>query len=472
MPFLRHLPRRNVRFHFIITRAAPPVKQSPICVPTHFYLTTSHLSDIMIVYDKIHRYETYIKDLSEEAIMQKKKNKKWVRFRHRVVRNLLYLPMRAYVALRYRIRIDRFRQQEKRPYLILLNHQTPFDQFFVGMSFRGPVYYLATEDIFSNGWVSSLIRYLVAPIPIKKQTTDVRAILNCIRVVKEGGTIAIAPEGNRTYSGRTEYMSPSIAPLARKLGLPIVLYRIEGGYGTEPRWSDVIRRGKMHGYVSRVIPPEEYAAMTDDELFAIIRDGLYVDEAKADREFRHKKCAEYLERAAYICPDCGFSVFESRNDTVTCLTCRKQIRYLPTKELRGVGFDFPFRFFSEWYDYQQKFINDCDVTALTEKPLFTDRATISRVIPCERKEPIYEDVPVTLYGDRVMVGEGESTMLLPFDEVTAAAVLGRNKLNIYHDGNIYQFKGDKRFNALKYVHICHRYQNIRKGDPHEQFLGL
>ena len=403
---------------------------------------------------------------------KKKKSKKWLRFRHRVVRRLLWPPFWIYASLRYHIQIEPFREQEKRPYLILLNHQTPFDQFFVGLSFRCPVYYLATEDIFSMGWVSSLIRYLVAPIPIKKQTTDVKAILTCLKVVKEGGTIAIAPEGNRTYSGRTEYMNPSIAPLARKLGLPIALFRIEGGYGAEPRWSDVIRRGKMHAYVSRVIRPEEYADMTDDELFALIRDGLYVNEARTDMEFHHKKRAEYLERAAYICPDCGFSPFESRGDTVTCMTCGKQIRYLPTKELQGVGFDLPFRFFADWYDYQQRYVNESDVTALTEQPIFRDSAKVSRVIPYERKVPLYADAPVALYGDRITVGEGEQTLTFSFDEVTAAAVLGRNKLNIYHDGNIYQFKGGKRFNALKYVHICHRYQNICKGAPDEQFLGL
>ena len=400
------------------------------------------------------------------------KNKKWLKFRHRVIRFTLAPFFRVYVSLRYHIKIDRFRKREKRPYLILLNHQTPFDQFFVGLAFREPVYYLATEDIFSLGWISSLIRYLVAPIPIKKQTTDVKAILTCLRVAKEGGTIAIAPEGNRTYSGRTEYMSPSIAPLARKLRLPIALYRIEGGYGTEPRWSDVIRKGKMRGYVSRVISPEEYADMTDDELFAIIRDGLYINEACADREFHHKKRAEYLERAAYICPDCGFSAFESRGDTITCLSCRKQIRYLPTKELEGVGFEFPFRFFADWYDYQQQYVNGCDLTSMTDTPIFEDTATVSHVIPYERKVPLFPDAAIALYGDRVVIRQGENTQVLPFEEVTAIAVLGKNKLNIYHDGNIYQFKGSKRFNALKFVHLCHRYQNIIKGVPHEQFLGL
>ena len=403
---------------------------------------------------------------------RKHKKKKWIRFRHRVVRNLLFLFLYPYSRLKYGIKPRRFKEQEDRPYLILLNHQTPFDQFFVGMSFHGPVYYLATEDLFSKGWLSSLIRYLVAPIPIKKQTADASAILNCLRVAKEGGTIAIAPEGNRTYSGRTEYMSPSIVLLARKLKLPILLYRIEGGYGVQPRWSDVVRKGRMQSYVSRIIMPEEYETMTDEELFKIIERGLFVDEAVADAEFKHKKRAEYLERAVYVCPDCGLSKFESHGSIVTCKTCEKQIEYLPTKELRGVGFDFPFRFFADWYDYQKDFINQFDVTLATSAPLFTDSAAIWRIIPCKRREIVCDSVSIELFGDRIIIrGEG-CDMQFSFDELGAVTVLGRNKLNIYHGEDIFQFKGSKRFNALKYVHIYNRYKNIRKGEPYAEFLGL
>ena len=78
-----------------------------------------------------------------------KKPKKWIHPRHRVVRNLLYLILAPYCRLRYGIRPEKFAQQGDRAYLILLNHQTPFDQFFAGISFKGPVYYMATEDIFS-----------------------------------------------------------------------------------------------------------------------------------------------------------------------------------------------------------------------------------------------------------------------------------------------------------------------------------
>jgi len=216
---------------------------------------------------------------------KKTKRKKWIRFRHRVVTKLAYAVLYPFSCLKYGIKIEKFKEQGDRQYLILMNHQTAFDQFFVGCSFKGPIYYVASEDLFSNGLVSSIIRYVVAPIPIKKQTTDIGAVMNCMRVVKEGGTIAIAPEGNRTYSGKTEYMNPAIATMARKMRIPIAIYRIEGGYGVHPRWSDVVRKGKMRSYVSRVIEPEEIKNMTDEELNALITKELYVNEAVADSLF-------------------------------------------------------------------------------------------------------------------------------------------------------------------------------------------
>ena len=146
---------------------------------------------------------------------KQKKSKKWTRKRHVLVRNILNVTLGVYTKLKYRVKIEK--HKDKRQYTILMNHQTAFDQFFVGMAFPGAVYYLASEDIFSMGALSSLIRYLVAPIPIKKQKMDVHAVINCIKVAKEGGSIAIAPEGNRTYAGRQVNINTAIAPLARKL---------------------------------------------------------------------------------------------------------------------------------------------------------------------------------------------------------------------------------------------------------------
>ena len=273
---------------------------------------------------------------------KKGKKKKWIKPRHRIVRNIAFGIIYLYSKLRYGIRIEN-KVRNKRQYLILMNHQTGFDQFFLGMGFKSTVYYVASEDIFSNGFISKLLTYLVAPIPIKKQTTDVHAILNCMRVAKEGGSIAIAPEGNRTYSGDNVYINPAIAKLSKKLSLPIAFYRLEGGYGIKPRWSDVVRKGKMRCYVSKIVEPEEYKAMSDDELYDLIVSELSQNDCELNQEFRHRKSAEYLERAIYVCPDCGLSEFESHNDIIECKKCHKKVQYLPSLELKGQGFDFPFR---------------------------------------------------------------------------------------------------------------------------------
>lgn len=405
---------------------------------------------------------------------QKNKKKKWISPRHKFVRDFACLFLKPYSILKYGIKVEKFREDKKRNYLILYNHQTAFDQFFVGMSFKEMLYYVATEDIFSKGWVSSLIRFLVNPIPIKKQTTDVRAIMNCIKVAKEGGNIAIAPEGNRTYSGKTVYINPTIVPLARKMGLPVLLYRIEGGYGVHPRWSDVVRRGKMRSYVSRVIEPEEYGQYTDDEFMTVIKEGLYVNEGVVSTEFRHKKTAEYLERAMYVCPFCGLSEFESHGNIIECKKCSRKIKYGIDKRLTGEGFIFPFEFVSDWYDYQNKFINGQDVTKMTDKSIYTENIDIYEVIPYDKKNLISKGVQVLLYGDRIEIPILSQSIDFCFDDVSAVSVLGRNKLNIYHQDKIYQVKGGKRFNALKYVNIYHRYNNIRKGDRVKdgEFLGL
>lgn len=402
---------------------------------------------------------------------KKATRKKWMRFRHRVVRNIAYAILYPYSRLVYGIKITKYNNKGRR-FLILMNHQTAFDQFFVGMAFRGPVYYIASEDLFSKGWISKLITWLVAPIPIKKQTTDVSAVMNCMRVAKEGGTIALAPEGNRTYSGHTEYIKPAVVKLIRALKLPVALFRIEGGYGVHPRWSDVVRKGKMRAYVSRVMEPEEYRDLTDSELLETICRELYVHEGNGDNEFHHDKRAEYLERAMYVCPTCGLSEFESHGNHISCKKCGVTLEFAPSTELKAVEGEFPFRFVADWYDYQCDFINKLDTDLYLKEPYYRERADFSKVILYKNKREIFEDAELELYGDRLLVRKGDQEYRLDFDNASVFTVVGRNKLNIYYQDKVYQLKSNERFNSLKYMNLFYRYKNTHSEVEHGQFLGL
>ena len=125
----------------------------------------------------------------------------------------------------------------------------------------------------------------------------------------------------------------------------------------------------------------------------------------------------------------------------------------------------------EWYDYQSEFVRKLDYTAYLATPMHRDTAQLSEVIVYKNKRLLEECIGVSLYGDRVVIHR-ETPWELPFDGVEAMAVLGRNKLNIYFEGKVYQLKSHKRFNALRFVHAYYHYKNSKEGITNGEFLGL
>ena len=118
-------------------------------------------------------------------------------------------------------------------------------------------------------------------------------------------------------------------------------------------------------------------------------------------------------------------------------------------------------------------MNNLDLAEYEEKAIFRDEATIREVVIRKNKKMLREKAKLALYGDRISVDEGtENEWILPFSELTAVSVLGKNKLNIYCGTVAFQISGSKRFNALKYVNIYYRWKNIKEGNINGKFLGL
>ena len=88
---------------------------------------------------------------------KKKSVKKWTTPRHQVVRYVLYPLIVFLVWVLYGFKVTKFKEENNRQYLILSNHQTGFDQFYPSAAFRRPIYYVASEDIFSMGFLSQII---------------------------------------------------------------------------------------------------------------------------------------------------------------------------------------------------------------------------------------------------------------------------------------------------------------------------
>ena len=398
----------------------------------------------------------------------------WIKVRHNVIRFLLQPVFLLISILFYHLKLDKFSEPVKRPFLILANHQTDFDQFFVAEAFDRPVYFVAMEDIFSLGFVSKLLSWAVAPIPFNKASSDIQAVRTCIRVARQGGTICIFPEGNRTYSGKTCYIKPSIAALAKTLKLPIAFFRIEGGYGIKPRWADNRRKGSMKAGVRRILEPEDFKSLSKEELYEIIQKELYVDETKLTGSYSSKKNAEYLERVLYVCPTCGLSEFESCRNEFHCKKCGTSYEYYPDLSIHSHQKHFRFKYVRNWYEYQEKFIRNLDLSPYFSTPAYQEKADFSEVIVYKKKVPVYRNADIRLFGNRIELSSGSEQKTLPFDEIKSMACIADHKLNIFHLDKVYQVKGNKHFNALKYCNFYYHSKYIKENttDGEFQFLGL
>lgn len=398
------------------------------------------------------------------------KDKKWIRFRHKVIKKTVYPLIGLYVKAKTHVKIEKYKGEEKGPFLIVFNHQTGYDQFIVSLSFKKQVYLVASDDLFSNGIYSKIIRWGQNPIPIKKNVSDIVAVKKCIKVAKEGGNIALSPEGNRTFSGETGYLNPAIAGLVKVLKLPLVIYKIEGGYNLLPRWADKPKKGKSRAYVKKIISVDELSKYSKDELAELINKELYQNDFDILNNYTGKRKAEYLERVAYVCPKCGLSTFESNKNVIKCLKCGAEIEYLDDKSLKGLNLDIPFKNYLEWYKYQENFVNELDLLS-ESKCFYEEKVDFYKVIINKNKQLIDKNVTLKLFNDRYEIITKNETLVFNFDKVSGVSVLGRNKLNVYFNNEVYQVKANKRFNAVKYLNFYFRYQNQLKENDNG-FLGL
>ena len=386
----------------------------------------------------------------------KKKQKHWVKKRHAAVFAFLRFAMAPFLWLRYHYRAEKA-PIRKGPCIVLSNHQATMDPFFISKAFPFQLYFYASDDLF-NLKVSPLIRYLAAPIPKSKSVADLKAVMISLRVLREGGAIGITPEGNRTLSGRLWEMGDSVAKLVKTAKVPLVLFNLCGGYGTDPRWGVKIRRGtKFVGRVRRILTPEEYAGMSDEELFGIIKNELDVDDTLSGERYKSRRRAEYIERALYMCPVCGsIGTIHSHGTGFCCTSCKTEAEY--TEDLKISPPVGGYSRIYEWYEWERQEI----VRRILGGEKISDGDILFRESMKLQKKIKLPGNTVTLDKDSLMISGGGAETRYPLAEIDAITAVGKKKFNFYYKGKILQVKGGKRFCAIKYVHAFDGIRAARK----------
>ena len=272
---------------------------------------------------------------------------------HRLVYNFLRLPMSIATRVRYGFRFGRPLKLPN-PYIVVANHTTYWDQFLVGLSFAKHMYFLASEHSFRMGLQSLFMKAMAAPIGRVKGSTDASATLGMIRRLKSGKNMCFFPEGERSFDGRTADLHPSTAKLLRTAGVPVVTFRLKGGYLADPRWAKKRRRGNMRGQVVRVYQPEELKKMSVAEIHDSVLADIYEDAWETQRSemftYKGKRLAEGLEEALFICPECGGVDTMSGKGNVFSCSCGMRAE-ITDKAFFAEG--APFETIADWDDWQR-----------------------------------------------------------------------------------------------------------------------
>lgn len=342
------------------------------------------------------------------------------------------------------------------PFLLVSNHQTDWDPILVGSGFRSQMYFVASEHILRHGFVSSLLRYLMAPIARQKGGNAAGTVKAILRTLREGKNVALFPEGNRTWDGLTGAIPPATGKMARASGAKLVTYRLEGGYLTSPRWAgSSVRKGRMTGRIVGIYSPEELRQMTASQVDELIRRDLAQDDRlvpeSTGARFRGGKAAEHLETFLFLCPECGCShTLRSSGDVFRCTSCGSSSRYTDSGTLEG---DFRFNCVRDWACWQEENLQDL-IDAAGENAIFTDRDLRLLEVTTARRGTEMGTGSLTLYADRLELPGG---ITVPLKEISGMSIRGASVLFVgTSGGHVYQLIPRGVCNTEKYVLACRR----------------
>lgn len=394
----------------------------------------------------------------------------WCKKRHRILENIVRVFFKPYLKNKYKCEIIT-RDHLEEGAIILSNHVNVLDMFYVGVSYKDPIYYMSSIDLFEHAFIGKLLEFLVAPIPKEKsKKSDMVAIKSCIKVAKENGIICIFPEGNRTYSGKLGYIDPSIVKLIKLLKKPLILFNIKNGYGVDPRWGKKGRKGTLDFGPRRVLTYDEYKDIDNDELYKLICDSLTVDDFAYTNKFKSNSRAEYLERILYICPKCGkMHSLYSKGNNVICKECGLNVTYNEDLSLSANSDEFTFKNVSNWYDYQLEVIRNNEYD---DEPIYNDKVGLYKPRLYKSRKKIGKGT-ITLFKDKFLLKLKNQDIEFNFDDIEAVTLLGKKKMNIYHKGTTYQVFGDKKLNLIKYLNLYYILQSKKEnGGVPNGFVGL
>ena len=334
----------------------------------------------------------------------------------------------------------------KPPYLVLGNHSSVLDPFFLAKYVPGVIHYVVSDANFRNPIVN-LGLSLVGSIPKTKAVSDTDTIRNIMRVTKNDEVVCIFPEGQNSWDGASLPIVYSTAKLIKILRVPVLVARISGAFLSKPRWARHSRRGRIVVRYDVAFNGKQLKEATvpeiDQRIRALLTHNEYDENRQRRQRFLGPARAEYMEIALFVCPSCdSIGTLESHGNILRCESCGYAVRVDLYGFFRAHRGELQFDNMHDWNLWQRDiFLKMLDAYHDSDDNtpfLFEEEVDIGRGFQDHPLVPVMRG-SIALFRDRIDAESSDGMVLsFPFQDIRGANIQNRERLEFYVDETLYR----------------------------------
>ena len=218
----------------------------------------------------------------------------------------------------------------KGPAFIIWNHQSRRDHTFIcRTAWPRRVNIVCEYNEFFRGhlhWVLKMNQILPKKPFCNGDLVGIKAMT---QIIKQGGVVALSPEGNSSNFGNNQPIVPGTGKFLKHFGVPVYCCDIRGSYLTNNKISEEDRIGEVYIKQYLLFSPEDLAKMTPEEIDNKINLTFKMDDYEWNKSKRIKykpkkngSMTTNLEDMCFKCPKCGEEFFMSTpKNEIKCLKC-------------------------------------------------------------------------------------------------------------------------------------------------------